>query len=300
MSGPMPGHVDVHAHAFVPSRDVPRVEDGLAPAERDEPIERLWETLRPAGVAQAVLVPLDDEDAHVAAALAGDPRRLRAVAAATAREQGRAGVAPVAALRARRAGFGFSGLRTRWLGDPGRPIRESPMWPVLTELAAEGIVLWSYLPPEQQPLLADLSRELPELRILLNHLGFAPHDMQVDEHQRPWFVDPLPADRCDAVIELADAPNVHVMLSGLYALTREGPPYRELWPWVRRLRAAFGIERMMWGSDMPWPREAPGYVALREASLEALGPLTEPERDAVLASNARTLFDFDETGDMDA
>ncbi|WP_372505810.1 hypothetical protein [Actinomadura madurae] len=40
------------------------------------------------------------------------------------------------------------------------------------------------------PLLRELPGTVGDLRIVLNHLGFAPHDMRVDEHGRPRSTTP--------------------------------------------------------------------------------------------------------------
>jgi L-fuconolactonase len=52
------------------------------------------------------------------------------------------------------------------------------------------------------------------------------------------------------------------MFSGQYALSREPPPYRDLDGVVSRLADAFGPQRMLWASDYPWTRDAPGYSTL--------------------------------------
>jgi L-fucono-1,5-lactonase len=126
--------------------------------------------------------------------------------------------------------------------------------------------------------------------VVLNHLGFCPHDMWVDEHRRPRFDDPFPGPLVAVLERLADAPGVHVLLSGQYALSAEGPPYADLFPVIRRLAAVYGPERMLWGSDHPWPSEVPGYrelPGLVETALPTLGPADVAR---VLGGTARALF----------
>ena len=128
----------------------------------------------------AVLVPLDAHDDYVARVLADYPETFAAIAVAAPAELRTGGTRGVESLRARRDRFGFHGLRTQWLGEPGQPVTDSPALPVLRYLAEQGLLLWTYLPPDQLPLLPEVVRELPELRVVLNHLGFCPHDMQID------------------------------------------------------------------------------------------------------------------------
>ncbi|MBB3083561.1 amidohydrolase family protein [Geodermatophilus sabuli] len=282
--------MDGHAHVFRSAAASPRGVDELAPADREATAEDLLVHMDAAGVTSAVLVPLDGADDDVAEALDRHPSRFAAVAVATPAELGTGGVDPVTALRARRDRWPFGALRTMWLGEPGRPVADSPALPVLRALAAEQLPLWSYLPPEQLPLLEELVRLLPELPVVLNHLGFCPHDMWVDEHRRPRFADPFPEPLVERLLRLGDAPLVHVLVSGQYALSTEEPPYADLFPVTRRLAAVYGAERLLWGSDHPWPSDVPGYPVLTGLVDAALPDLDQRGRARVLGGTARALF----------
>ncbi|MFB4317848.1 amidohydrolase family protein [Actinomadura sp. 21ATH] len=282
--------VDAHLHVFRPAAVRRRAVDELAPAGRDAPARDLLGLMAAAGVDRAVLVPLGPEDEYVAEARAAHARRFAAVAVAGPEIQGRRpGPGPLEALRARLA-QGFSGLRTQWLGEPGRPLAGSPMLPVLRELAERGLPLWSYLPPGQLPLLRELPGTVPDLRIVLNHLGFAPHGMRVDAHGRPYFEDPFPPPVVETVLELARHPNAYLMFSGQYALSREEPPYSDLDGVVRAFADAYGADRMLWASDYPWTRDVPGYAELLGLAAHALPGLSAAERAALHGGTALSLF----------
>ena len=96
-------------------------------------------------------------------------------------------------------------------------------------------MLWTYLTRDQLPLLEQLPATVPDLPVVLNHLGFCPHGMRVDRHGRPRFEDPFPPGSLDPILGLAGHPAARVMFSGQYALSTEGPPYRDLDPVVRAL-----------------------------------------------------------------
>jgi predicted TIM-barrel fold metal-dependent hydrolase len=257
--------VDAHVHVFRRAALDGRAPDALVPAEREAPVEELVALMDAHGVDRAVLVPLDARDEYVASVLG--PRF--------------AGIAVgLHDLPARRERFPFAGVRTQTLAD-----LDALRW-----VADHGLVLWTYLTPDQQPALADLPARFPGMPIVLNHLGFFPHDMRVDAHGRPRFVDPLPPERVDAVLALARHPNVHVMLSGQYALSAEDPPYRDLDPVIRRLADAYGADRMLWASDHPWIDDVPGYgtmLALPERALPDAGPA---ELAAIRGGTALRLF----------
>lgn len=282
--------VDAHAHVFRPAAVRPRGTDELAPADRDAPVEDLLAVMRETGVAQAILVPLDGADDYPAEVLEAHPGIFAGVVVATAAEHGRTARDPVRALTERRTNYPFIALRTSWLGTPADGMAGSPMLPVLRYLAEHGIALWSYLPPGQLPLLREALRLVPDLRVVLNHLGFTPHDMRVDEHRRPRFAEGLPDAVLGEVLRLADWPGVSVLLSGQYALSQCSVPYPDLFAPIRTLAAGFGTERLLWASDYPWTRDVPGYAALPDLVTEALPGLTARQRADVLGGNARRMF----------
>jgi len=283
--------VDAHAHVFLAaSADYPRTVDALVPPDREAPVERLIDVMTHAGVDAAVLVPLDHHDRYVAEVLAASPDRFAAVAVAGDAVLGRTDADPVAALEARRTEFPFHALRTGWLGDPGRDVTTSPFLPVARYLREHGMPLWSYLPPDQLPLLEQLVAAVPGLVVVLNHLGFCPHDMRVDAHARPWFANPFPRATLDAVRRLSDVETVHVMFSGQYALSRDDPPYRDLDDVVRAVASWYGADRMLWASDFPWTEHVPGYAALTTLPAVSLPHLTEAELAQVRGGTAMRLF----------
>lgn len=283
--------VDGHAHVFRPADVTARVVEALAPAERDAPVEDLLTTMHDNDVGRAVLVPLGPEDDYVAACLRAHPGIFAAVAVADAATQGRTiSIDPVSTLRGRRQMLPFQALRTGWLGDPSREIEASPMLPVLRHLADHGLALWSYLPRDQMTLLEQLTRRLPDLIVVLNHLGFCPHDMQVDRHGRPRFAAAFRAGDLDTLIRLARAPQVYLMFSGQYALSADAPPYADLDAPVHALADAFSASRMLWASDYPWTRDLPGYPTLLSLPRHAFPDASTAELADIRGGTALRLF----------
>jgi L-fuconolactonase len=284
------GIIDAHVHVFRPAAVFPRGADQLAPADRDAPVEDLLELMARNGVDAAVLVPLDAHDDYVAKVLSEHPETFAAIAVASPAELRVGGARSAESLRSRREQFGFHGLRTQWLGEPGHPVTESPAMPILRYLAEQGLLLWTYLPPDQLPLLPEAVRALPELRVVLNHLGFCPHDMWIDEYRRPRFDDPFPEATVQHVLRLSEADSVYLMVSGQYALSTQEPPYPDLFRVTRRFAEAYGPERLLWASDYPWTRDAPGYQAMLDLVPAALPDLDAENLARVLGGTARTLF----------
>jgi L-fuconolactonase len=278
--------IDGHLHVFLArSADPERSVSELAPAEREAPVELLLETMDAHGIDGAVLVPLGPERAYVARCIELHPGRFVGVCVG----DGSLRADPAGDLRAlRRAGF--RGVRLGRLGEPGQPLRDSPVYPTLAAMAAEGFVLWHYAPPEQLPLLREAVELLPELAVCLNHLGFCPERMDVDAHGRPKLRTTLPPPTLPAVLDLADFPRVCVMLSGLYGWSREPYPYRDLNGVVRALYERFGAERLFWASDFPWILEEPGYGPLVDLPAAHLPNLSDAERADILGGTIARIF----------
>lgn len=282
--------VDGHLHVFDRADRAERGIDELVPLERTATADALEAVLAAAGVSAAVLVPIDEQDEPVRSACARRGWALAGVAVASASDQGRTGVDAVRALRERHERYPFRALRTTWLGDPTRPIEDSPMRPVLQWLSDQDIALWSYVPPEQTHLLDALGTSFPDLPVVLNHLGFAPQGMRVDDHARPRFVAPFPAPEVERVVRLASHRRYHLMFSGHYALSAVSYPYPDLHAAGERLVDAFGTDRVLWGSDWPWVNEVPGYAQTLAVVDHALPGLSSTERAELLGGTVTRLL----------
>jgi predicted TIM-barrel fold metal-dependent hydrolase len=277
--------VDSHAHVFLAAAASARGTDELIPAEREAPVERLLAAMEGAGVDRAVLVAVDASDDYVPRVRRERAETFAAIAVATPEELRR-----VDALVRRRESFEFDGLRTGWLGEPGRPLAESPALPALRWLAERGLPLWSYLAPDQLELLRELPEVVPDLTVVLNHLGFFPEGMTVDAAGRPAFDDPLVPERVEAVLGLSRHPGVMVMISGQYALSGEPYPHPDVDALIGRTVEAFGAERCVWGSDFPWIEREPGYAETLALVERALPGASAADLDAIRGGTALRLF----------
>jgi len=143
--------------------------------------------------------------------------------------------------------------------------------------------------------MAAIAARHPNLVLIIDHIGVAQHPVSPPETMS-WapFED---------LLALAGYPNIHVKLCGAPLLSQQNYPYEDVWPNLQRLFAAFGYERVMWGSD---------YTRLRSADLpkgerprrrgitygENLNyllhskHLTYEQKALVLGGNARRLFNL--------
>lgn len=284
--------IDAHLHVFeAVSDEFPRdVFEPLTPPERSAPAEDLLVEMERAGVDHAVVVAVSHHDEYLRHVLITYPARFAGVAVARPDAAD-----PVADLYRRVETFGIQGLRVFTLGDPAADPESQPLFPLLAAMAQLEVKLWFYAEVAQVVLLDRLLEVLPDLVVVMNHLGFCPSiwdEMRVDEHGRPRFDVTLPPASLDTFIRLARHPNVFVHMSGQYAFTGTAYPYVDLRPVVERVYQAFGAERMMWASDYPWINSEPGYAETLALVDYHLPEITPEERLAIRGGTAAGLFRF--------
>jgi predicted TIM-barrel fold metal-dependent hydrolase len=280
--------VDAHLHVFAAASErFPRDVHELYPAELEAPVESLIAVMEEAGVDRAVLVPLSHHDEYLQDCLRRFPGRFAAIGLQPA------GETDVDGYRRRRESVGLRGLRLFELGDPSISHPEDlPSFPILAELAETGDKLWFYGDGAQMALLERVLTALPELAVVLNHLGFWPSGLWVDGHGRPRFARGYTEEGLAAVERLARFRRVFVLFSGLYAFSEEPCPYDDL-RWVTTaLLAAFGPSRLLLASDFPWIAVEPGYAETLGV-IDAHFPDLDPAgRNRIRGGNAVDLFGF--------
>ena len=285
--------IDSHLHLFrAVSDDYPRaVYEVMATAEREELAEGLLEQMQSAGVDKAIVVPLSAHDHYLGDILRDFPGRFAAVGVFDPEVAD-----PVAELSRRLGEVDLQGLRVFRLGDPVADVETLPTFPLLAAMGEHGLKLWFYADPDQLAMLDRILTLLPNLDVVLNHLGFCPDihaELRFDEHKRPRFDNfPLPPPTVGAVEQIARHPRVHVHLSGQYAFSAQDYPHEDVQPVVDAMYRIFGAGRMLWASDYPWITPVPGYAEQLALVDHYLPNLADSERDAIRGGNAASLFRF--------
>ena len=152
--------------------------------------------------------------------------------------------------------------------------------PALFEMAARGLVFDALIQPRHLPVMLELARWHPTLRIVIDHA--AKPDIAGGGLQS-WATEMARVARETAAV---------CKLSGL--ATEAGPNWRvpDLRPYVDHLLEVFGPQRLLWGSDWPVVDLAGGYARWHDASLELLRDLPDAARDAVLGGTAVTAYEL--------
>ncbi len=279
---PVMAAIDIHTHAISP--DFARFP--LAPLggkqsdwsrTRPTSAEQLLAAMDEAGVAKAALVHASTaygyDNSYVADCVKRYPHRF-------------AGVFSIDMLATdagaqfdRWAAVGLTGLRLFTTGStsPGQAgwLADSKTFPVWERAEALGMPVCVQMRPEGAGDLRTLLERFPKAPVVLDHLG------------RVNLSDGPPYMSAAWLFELAAYPNLYLKLTtrtveeSAAGLSRPD----EFFP---RLVAAFGSDRIAWGSNFP-AHEGP-MARLVDEAREALSCLDAHDRDAIFGGTARRLY----------
>ena len=151
-------------------------------------------------------------------------------------------------------------------------------WPALHALASHHLVFDALIRPSQLRAIIEIARRHPDLRIVIDHAAKPVIDGEPDP---AWVRDLRSA---------GDLPNVACKISGLLT---EAPPAAAdeiLDPYLRVLLDAFGVDRLMFGSDWPVLTQAAPYGRWIRTMNEWLAPLGPVAEAAVMGLNAQRIY----------
>jgi predicted TIM-barrel fold metal-dependent hydrolase len=220
--------------------------------------ERSWGAYREAcagtGITESVLVEADavpedrraEAEDFAARCARGDA--VGAVACLDPRDEGFA--------RDARAFAALTGMRAlRWIArtpETARSLRESPHALEHLRLLGElGLAFDLNVPTSELLAMSEWVAKAPRTRIVLDHCGYADAvAFGAKQGGRAPRHDARAWER--AIAALAAQPQIACKMSGLISPLRPGTwTARDLAPIVERIYAAFGWERVMFGSDWP-------------------------------------------------
>ena len=138
-------------------------------------------------------------------------------------------------------------------------------------------------PPGILPELGPLAESLPELSLVIDHLGLSQPPLMDAE------ADPF--GRLPELLALARYPNIAVKLTAAPILSGEPFPFLDLWPHVHRVLAAFGPQRVMWGSDATRTAARHSYEEA-VAYIRNSSELGAVDKELILGANLRRIFDW--------
>lgn len=171
---------------------------------------------------------------------------------------------------------GVVGVRRLLQGEAAGFTASSEFRASARRLAEHGLVFDACVVPDQLGEVTTLADAVPELSIVLDHLG------------KPAAAAAPTEAWATAIAELAQRPNVAVKLSGLPAEAGEGWTAAQMHPYLDVCLDAFGGDRLIYGSDWPVSEPMPRWrTAVTEWAMDRLGA---DGAAAALGGNARRLY----------
>jgi L-fuconolactonase len=165
--------------------------------------------------------------------------------------------------------------------------------PLFAAAEAYGVPVFAWLPARSQ-LLVPYLKKFPRLQFILDHCGVGvapPHTGQMAPTLASSMT-PTRAERVaqlDQVLDLAQYPNLALKWCHAPTLLSETAyPYRDVLPLLRRAIDAFGVERVMWASDVTQARAEANHTwaQLLYYLLDA-DQLSETEKAWILGRSVR-------------
>ena len=268
--------VDTHVHCFA-GRNEPRFpyhEDGPYQPAEPTPPEHLLGLMEAAGVDFAIVVhpePYQDDHRYLEHCLAAGRGKLKGTCLFFA---GRPRT--TAGLRALAEKVPLVAARIHAYNPERLPPFGTPELRDLWKLAGDlGLAIQLHFEPRYAAGFEPYIREFSTVRVLVDHLG-RPLQGTPQEHGR--------------VVDWAKFDNVSMKLSSLP--DKGNYPHRDPAPVVRKLAAAFGPERLLYGGGYGERATAESYRAERERVASLLDAFSAAERAQVLGGNAARFFGF--------
>jgi len=278
--------IDAHHHVWnLEVRDQPWiVGKDMASIRRSFSVEDLRPIAAASGVTATIVVQTvtaAEETPEMLAMAAADPLVRGVVGWVDLTGENVAG--ELARLSELPGGDSLVGLRHQVQDEPDPDwLRRPDVIVGLRDVARAGLAYDLVVRPHQLAAAAYAAEAVPDLQFVLDHAGKPPIAAGGVE---PWAT---------ALRTLAACPNTVGKLSGLVTEAAPDAPPPAFQPFADVLLAAFGADRLMFGSD--WPvcllaSDYPGVVGLAETLTTGL---SKPERTAVFAGTAARVYRIDD------
>lgn len=158
-----------------------------------------------------------------------------------------------------------------WIDDPA-------LAPAVEAMVETGLCFDALVYTRHLPYLRQFALRYPDLTVVLDHAAKPPiASGQFDQ----WL---------QAMALLAAQPNVYCKLSGLLTEAKNDQGLEHLRPWVQKLFAEFGAQRLLWGSDWPVLNLAGDYAGWVGMTRQLLAPLSASERAAIWGGTAQRVY----------
>lgn len=279
------GYIDAHAHVWSDDLTAYPLGPWATPAAMKPATftdDELLATVKPHGVDRVVLIqhaPLHGYDnSYILDCAQKRPGTFSVVAMINERtphlkerlcdlrDQGTRGI---------RIGPGKHADRTlnvdppNWLKAPGMQL----LWHHAAEL---GVAVCPLLGPDFLDSLDPMCEQYPDTNVVIDHFG---------------HIDMAKPKSVASLTRLARHPNVYVKVSAFYKFGDEKAPYDDVEPMLIKMIDAFGPDRLMWASDLPYQlNNGNNYEDAIGLMKNGLSSLSDDGRRMILRGTAEKVF----------
>jgi predicted TIM-barrel fold metal-dependent hydrolase len=267
--------IDPHVHVWVNDPRYPWAKETSKPAKRDATPEMLLDLMKANGVEKTVLVQYIGyrwDNSFVAATLKRYPAYFQGVARVNPLDP----AAPDHLSKLVEEGFHGvrlspgAGAASDWIRGDLMP----PLWQRAESLKVPMLIL---APITRMPDIARLAGRHPDLTVVIDHMADCPVDQ--------------PAE-LEKLIALARYPKVFVKISHTWSISRQPYPYLDAQEYVKRLYAAFGPKRLMWGTDWPIVEERASYRQALTVVRDDMKFLNDEDKCWILSKTVEQVWPF--------
>lgn len=277
--------VDTHMHIWAKNLRKYPFSPGIKPPKIAGTVDLLVEEMDQFGIDYCVLVQVIYhrwDNSYVADCIKKYPRRFRAQGLIDPEDPHVADKLVDWVREQGLAGMRFSPIYYRGKDDWLNARSRDTLWEKAAEL---GAIFNFFIATQQLPKLEDMIRRHPDVPVVIDH--FARVDLKATN----------PLTEFKKLLALAKYPQVYCKLSELSILSpSQKPPYKDTWPWVKRMYEAFGPDRLLWGTGFPGATRAQDKRPPLEEELALIRSdipfFSNEDRKKILGLNAAKLWKF--------
>lgn len=173
----------------------------------------------------------------------------------------------------------LKGLRHIAQGEADDFLLRADVQKGISHLAAFDLTYDLLVFQHQLPAAIELVRRFPNQLFVLDHLA------------KPQYSEGMDANWIKHIKALAQLPNVFCKLSGMVTETKNYRWEKDLFsPYLKLLFEAFGVDRLMYGSDWPVCLLAASYMEQLDILKSFISNLSEAEQAQILGGNAVNFY----------
>lgn len=267
--------IDPHVHVWVNDPRYPWAPETTNPPQRNATPEMLLQLMRANSVERTVLVQYIGyrwDNRYALDSMRNYAPYFRAVSRVNPQD-------PAAPDKlSELTGQGFHGVRLSPAADAsGDWIRGKLMPPLWKRAESLGIPMQILAPITRMPDIGRLVELCHDLNVVIDHMADCPID-------KP--------DELEKLIALKRYPKVFVKISHTWTISKQPYPWLDAQEFAKRLYAAFGPRRLMWGTDWPLVEERASYRQALTVVRDDMKFLNDDDKSWILSKTVERVWPF--------